>query len=94
MAARAAERTDNQVIPTVWQFIRKNRLCESVKTDNNLVMANAATAQIVSLDDYRRARASDRRTTTPPAPAFTSQTAPTTQMAPAVWVYWVPVWVW
>jgi len=53
-------------------------------------MANAATARIVSLDDYRRARASAQRT----APAFTPQTAPTMQMASAVWVYWVPVWVW
>jgi hypothetical protein len=54
-------------------------------------MANAATAaQIVSLDDYRRARDGQRM----PAAASRQQTGPTPQMAPAVWVYWVPVWVW
>lgn len=47
-------------------------------------------AQVVSLDDYRRARSSERR-----APmAAPIQAAPSIQTAPAVWVYWVPVWVW
>ena len=54
-------------------------------------MSNAALAtNIVSLDEYRRTRGERQAMTTsrplnqaaPPAPA------------PAVWVYWVPVWVW
>jgi hypothetical protein len=52
-------------------------------------MSNAALAQnIVSLDEYRRSRGG--RQTMAPRP---SQTAPTYPAA-AVWVYWVPVWVW
>jgi hypothetical protein len=52
-------------------------------------MSNAATAaNIVSLDDYRRSRG-DKRTT---PPRFAS--VPLTRSTPAVWVYWVPVWVW
>jgi len=53
-------------------------------------MSNAALAtNIVSLDEYRRHRGDKKpmqvraQTVTPLAPA-----------APAVWVYWVPVWVW
>lgn len=57
-------------------------------------MGNAATADnIVSLDEYRRARG----VTDPqrPMPATQArQTAPVAPMAPAAWVYWVPVWVW
>ena len=50
-------------------------------------MSNAATApNIVSLDDYRRSRG-DRRAAPRP-------TSPVMPAAPAVWVYWVPVWVW
>ena len=50
-----------------------------------LFMSNAATASnIVSLDDYRRTRGDKRM------PRLRSM--PMTP--PAVWVYWVPVWVW
>jgi hypothetical protein len=53
-------------------------------------MSNAALAQnIVSLDEYRRTRGGSRQTMAPRP----SQTAPA-YTAPAVWVYWVPVWVW
>lgn len=53
-------------------------------------MSNAAAASnIVSLDEYRRSRG-ERRIMQP-----RNQTAaPSTPVAPAVWVYWVPVWVW
>ena len=44
-------------------------------------MSNAAAAAIVSLDDYRSRRRMPAKT---PVPTY----------APAVWVYWVPVWVW
>ena len=57
--------------------------------DSFLVMSNAAVAtNIVSLDDYRRSRGDKR------AMAPRLQSVPMTQPAPAVWVYWVPVWVW
>jgi len=62
-------------------------LTDSAKADINLVMSNAALAtNIVSLDDYRRTRGERRPMRAQPSPA--------TQPAPAVWVYWVPVWVW
>ena len=52
-------------------------------------MSNAATASnIVSLDEYRRTRG-DKRTMPPRL-----QSVPMPQPTPAVWVYWVPVWVW
>jgi len=52
-------------------------------------MRNVATAPtIVSLDEIRRSRG-ERKTVPPRAAAV-----PTTPPAPAVWVYWVPVWVW
>ena len=53
-------------------------------------MSNAALASenIVSLDDYRRHRG-DKKTMPPRL-----QTVPVTPAAPAVWVYWVQVWVW
>jgi len=50
-------------------------------------MSNAA-AKVVSLDDYRRER-TERMQPAPP-----KQIVPRNQAAPAVWVYWVPVWVW
>ena len=51
-------------------------------------MSNAATAgSIVSLDDYRRSRGERRMATRHP-------TGPVPHPAAAVWVYWVPVWVW
>jgi hypothetical protein len=54
-------------------------------------MSNAATASnIVSLDDYRRSRQGDDKRTQAPR----LQSVPMTQPTPAVWVYWVPVWVW
>jgi hypothetical protein len=47
----------------------------------------SATADVISLDDYRRMRA---KTSARPAP-----TSPALAMAPPVmWVYWVPVWIW
>jgi hypothetical protein len=62
----------------------------SVEADKYLVMSNAALADnIVSLDEYRRYRG-DRR----PMQSRAQTTAPQTPTAPAVWVYWVPVWVW
>ena len=52
-------------------------------------MSNAALASnIVSLDDYRRNRG-EKKTMSPQL-----QSVPVTPAAPAVWVYWVPVWVW
>ncbi len=52
-------------------------------------MSNAALASnIVSLDDYRRNRG-EKKTVSPQL-----QSVPVTPAAPAVWVYWVPVWVW
>lgn len=56
-------------------------------------MSNAALAtNIVSLDEYRRTRGERQAMTTSRA-QLSNQAAPTTP-APAVWVYWVPVWVW
>jgi len=51
-------------------------------------MSNGASAQVVSLDAYRRARTTDRRS----APTQAPQTASTP--APAMWIVWVPVWFW
>lgn len=52
-------------------------------------MSNAsATTNIVSLDEYRRTRGERRMQPRP------QTTAPLAPVAPAVWVYWVPVWVW
>ena len=52
-------------------------------------MSNAALASnIVSLDEYRRSRG--ERQTMQPRQTVTRFTP----AAPAVWVYWVPVWVW
>lgn len=54
-------------------------------------MSSAAVASnIVSLEEYRRTRQGDEKRTTPAR----LQSVPATQPAPAVWVYWVPVWVW
>ncbi len=59
--------------------------------DKVLLMTNAATARnIVSLDEYRRARGVAAPQRSMPAATSIRQTAP---VAP-VWVYWVPVWVW
>ena len=53
-------------------------------------MSNAALASnIVSLDEYRRSRG--ERKSMPPR---NLTVVPTYPAAPAVWVYWVPVWVW
>lgn len=73
-----------------WRVVRKNRLQFSATTDKHLVMSNAAAASnIVSLDEYRRTRG-ERRMSQP-----RNQTAaPFPPVARAVWVYWVPVWVW
>ena len=57
-------------------------------------MSNAAASpNIVSLDEYRRARAAvvdDDAATS----ASSRKPLPRCPTAPAVWVYWVPVWVW
>jgi hypothetical protein len=50
--------------------------------------SSAAAAEIVNLDEYRSRREAQR--STPPRP----QTMPVPTSPPAVWVYWVPVWVW
>ena len=72
-----------------WQILRKNRLTASAIVDIVLFMSNAASASnIVSLEDYRSRRGEKR--TMPPR----LQSVPLTQPTPAVWVYWVPVWVW
>ena len=53
-------------------------------------MSNAALAtNIVSLDEYRRSRG-ERKS----MPARNLTAVPAYPTAPAVWVYWVPVWVW
>jgi hypothetical protein len=53
-------------------------------------MSNAALASnIVSLDEYRRTRG--ERQAMPPRNQTVTRSTPAT---PAVWVYWVPVWVW
>jgi hypothetical protein len=66
-------------------------LIVSAKADTNLFMSNAALAtNIVSLDEYRRTRG-ERQSMATPRPV--NQAAPT-YPANAVWVYWVPVWVW
>jgi len=64
-------------------------------------MSNAALAtNIVSLDEYRRSRGErsikiHRASAGVAMPPRNHQTvAPVTPTAPAVWVYWVPVWVW
>jgi hypothetical protein len=64
-------------------------LLVSAKTDKNPVMSNAALANIVNLDDYRRSRGDKK-----PVQARPQTLAPAFPAAPAVWVYWVPVWVW
>lgn len=57
-------------------------------------MSNAALASdnIVSLDDYRRNRG-DKKTMSPRLQSV-PVTPAATVASPAVWVYWVPVWVW
>lgn len=53
-------------------------------------MSNAALASnIVNLDEYRRSRGERK-----PMQARSQTAAPSFPTAPAVWVYWVPVWVW
>jgi len=53
-------------------------------------MSNAAVAtNIVSLDEYRRNRGERQ-----PMQLRTQTVTRFTPAAPAVWVYWVPVWVW
>ena len=48
-------------------------------------MSNAVLASnLVSLEDYRRAREKKP----------THRYAPVAPYAAAVWVYWVPVWIW
>jgi hypothetical protein len=54
-------------------------------------MSNTRFGQVVSLDEYRRARTSGERAGSARA---AQQTVSRLQSAPAVWVYWVPVWVW
>jgi hypothetical protein len=73
------------------QAVRKSGLTASALADKNLFMSAAAVrSDVVSLDEYRRARGAVRGPAEPtrvPAPAY--QPVPT-----AVWVYWVPVWIW
>ena len=53
-------------------------------------MSNAALAtNIVSLDEYRRNRG-ERQQMQPRNHTVTRLTP----ASPAVWVYWVPVWIW
>jgi hypothetical protein len=53
-------------------------------------MSRAALAgDIVSLDEYRRSRG-ERQAMQPRNQTVTRSTP----ASPAVWVYWVPVWVW
>lgn len=57
-------------------------------------MSNAAAAHnIVSLDEYRRARGVSGAQRSMPSTTG-RQTVPWNPMAAATWVYWVPVWVW
>jgi hypothetical protein len=55
--------------------------------------ASAARSQdnVVSLEDYRRARASHRKDAVDTMPAMPMRAA---QAPGPVWVYWVPVWIW
>ena len=56
-------------------------------------MSNAALAtNIVSLDEYRRHRG--ERQQMQPRNQTPTDFGRLTPSAPAVWVYWVPVWVW
>ncbi len=58
-------------------------------------MSNAAAAaNIVSLDEYRRARGGTSAHRSMPQTSTHRQTVPYNPMAAATWVYWVPVWVW
>jgi hypothetical protein len=53
-------------------------------------MRSSAAAEIISLDEFRSRRPStDRRSSTQGM-----QSQPVQARPPAVWVYWVPVWVW
>ena len=62
----------------------------SAQTDRFPYMSNAALAtNIVSLDEYRRNRG-ERQQMQPRNQTLTRLTP----ASPAVWVYWVPVWVW
>jgi hypothetical protein len=54
-------------------------------------MRSAAATNIVSLDEYR-SRREERRTIH--APDDERQTRPAPTPTTAMWVYWVPVWVW
>lgn len=57
-------------------------------------MSRAATApNVVSLDEYRRARSVTEVARAMPT-MTPRQTNPVTPLATAAWVYWVPVWVW
>jgi hypothetical protein len=56
-------------------------------------MRSSAAAEIISLDEYR-----SRRPTSGSSGRVAStqgmQAQPVQSRAPALWVYWVPVWVW
>lgn len=53
-------------------------------------MSNAALASnVVNLDEYRRSRG-DRKS----MQARPQTVMPATPATAAVWVYWVPVWIW
>jgi hypothetical protein len=71
--------------------IRKSGLTGSALADKDLFMSAAARNDVVSLDEYRRARGAVRGTAEPavrtPALSYPPVTA-------ALWVYWVPVWIW
>ena len=55
----------------------------------SFIVGRALATNIVSLDEYRRSRG--ERQTMPPRNQTVTRFTPAT---PAVWVYWVPVWVW
>jgi hypothetical protein len=68
-------------------------LTASVSVDNYPFMSRAAATNddVVSLDEYRRARG-DRSMSAAAAPMRApARLAP---VAAPVWVYWVPVWIW
>jgi hypothetical protein len=85
-----------------WQIVRKNGLTVSVIVDKHLGMSAAAarteSADVISLDDYRRMRAGREAAQSAPVARAMTMTHPMIPAAAAVpgpmWVYWVPVWIW
>ena len=77
--------------------VRKNGLTVSVLTDIYLGMSASAAQSldnVVSLDEYRRTRASGRKDSVDRPSEMTMQAPRLPGPHAPVWVYWVPVWIW